>query len=127
MAMILISHDLAVVRHLCQRIYVMYLGRVVEQGGAADILAAPAHPYTRALLSCVPQLDGSTDGQILLEGELPDPRERPSGCAFRTRCPMVDTVCAQLEPDWHRQPHGGYSACHFAGNHASPMVARVLG
>ena len=65
-------------------------------------------------------------GQILLEGDLPDPRARPSGCVFRTRCPMADGICAEREPDWHRQEHGGYSACHFAARHASPMTARAM-
>ncbi|MCK5771283.1 ABC transporter ATP-binding protein [Algiphilus sp.] len=126
MAMLVIAHDLAVVRQLCDRVLVMYLGKVVEQGATADVLAAPAHPYTRALLSCVPRLDARRDEQILLEGELPDPRERPTGCVFRTRCPLADGICAERAPDWHRQEHGGYSACHFAARHASPMVTRAL-
>jgi oligopeptide/dipeptide ABC transporter ATP-binding protein len=126
MAMLFISHDLAVVRQLCDRLLVMYLGRLVEQGATADLIDAPAHPYTRALLSCVPRLAASAEPQILLEGELPDPRSRPSGCVFRTRCPMADAICAERAPDWHRQEHGGYSACHFAARHASPMTARAL-
>lgn len=126
MAMLLIAHDLAVVRQLCDRVYVMYLGEFMEQGRAEDVLHRPAHPYTRALLSCVPQLEPTSQAPILLEGELPDPSERPSGCAFRTRCPMVDDICARSVPDWHRQPHGGYSACHFAAHQASPMIARGL-
>lgn len=126
MAMLFISHDLAVVRQLCDRLLVMYLGRLVEQGATADLIDNPAHPYTRALLSCVPRLAGSAEPQILLEGELPDPRARPSGCVFRTRCPMADAICAEREPDWHRQEHGGYSACHFAARHASPMTARAM-
>ena len=126
MAMLLIAHDLAVVRQLCDRVYVMYLGEFMEQGRAEDVLLRPAHPYTRALLSCVPQLEPTGQAPILLEGELPDPGERPSGCVFRTRCPMVDDICARSTPDWHRQPHGGYSACHFAAHQASPMIARAL-
>ncbi|MHA7832900.1 MAG: oligopeptide/dipeptide ABC transporter ATP-binding protein [Algiphilus sp.] len=126
MALLLIAHDLAVVRQLCDRVYVMYLGQFMEQGRADDVLRRPSHPYTRALLSCVPQLDRMAQAPILLEGELPDPSERPSGCVFRTRCPMVDDICARSPPDWHRQPHGGYSACHFAAHQASPTVARVL-
>lgn len=125
LSMLFIAHDLSVVRHLCQRVLVMYLGRIVEQGPAEQVLGAPAHPYTRALLSCVPRPEGAADSPILLEGELPDPDNRPSGCVFRTRCPMVDDICAQRVPDWHRQPHGGYSACHFAAHHGSPMVART--
>lgn len=126
MAMLFISHDLAVVRQLCDRLLVMYLGRLVEQGTTVDLIDGPAHPYTRALLSCVPSVVSSDEPQILLEGELPDPRARPSGCVFRTRCPMADGICAEREPDWHRQEHGGYSACHFAARHASPMTARAM-
>lgn len=127
MAMLLIAHDLAVVRQLCRRVYVMYLGTFMEQGSAADVLTRPGHPYTRALLSCVPQLDASgAQAPILLEGELPDPHDRPSGCVFRTRCPLVDDICVRSAPDWHRQPHGGYSACHFAAHQASPMTARAM-
>lgn len=126
MAMLFISHDLAAVRQICDRLLVMYLGRIVEQGASADLIAAPAHPYTGALLSCVPRLRESGVVPTLLEGELPDPRHRPSGCVFRTRCPMADGICAEREPDWHRQAHGGYSACHFAAQHASPMTARGL-
>lgn len=127
MAMLLIAHDLAVVRQLCRRVYVMYLGTFMEQGSAADVLTRPGHPYTRALLSCVPQLDASGAHEpILLEGDLPDPRDRPSGCVFRTRCPLVDDICVRSAPDWHRQPHGGYSACHFAAHQASPMTARAM-
>ncbi|MEQ8269605.1 oligopeptide/dipeptide ABC transporter ATP-binding protein [Algiphilus sp.] len=126
MALLLITHDLAVVRALCDRVYVMYLGSFMEQGRADDVLARPAHPYTRALLSCVPRLEAGETSPILLEGELPDPKNRPSGCVFRTRCPMVDDICARSVPDWHRQPHGGYSACHFAAHQASPMTARAM-
>ena len=126
MAMLFISHDLAVVRQLCDRLLVMYLGRLVEQGATADLIDRPAHPYTRALLSCVPRVVAADEPQILLEGDLPDPRARPSGCVFRTRCPMADGICAEREPDWHRQEHGGYSACHFAARPASPMPARAM-
>jgi len=127
MAMLLIAHDLAVVRQLCSRVYVMYLGSFMEQGSADEVLRRPGHPYTRALLSCVPRLDAANEHPpILLEGDLPDPRDRPSGCVFRTRCPLADDICVRSTPNWHRQPHGGYSACHFAAHEASPMIARGM-
>lgn len=124
MAILVIAHDLAAVRHLCDRVHVMYLGEMVEQGRSIDVFGAPSHPYTRALLSCVPDVSRPVADRILLQGELPDLSERPSGCGFRTRCPMVDNICAQEAPAWHRQNHGGYSACHFAANYASPMTTR---
>jgi peptide/nickel transport system ATP-binding protein len=94
LAVIFVSHDLEVVRHLSDRVAVMYLGRVVETGPAATIMANPSHPYTRALLASVP---GADHDAASLEGEPPSPVNPPSGCPFRTRCPMALDVCADYD------------------------------
>jgi oligopeptide transport system ATP-binding protein len=116
-----IAHDLAVVRHLSDRVAVMYLGKVVEVADRNDIYAAPQHPYTRALLSSIPVPDPEVEAgrePILLQGEIPSPVNPPSGCRFHTRCPIaqVPGVCSETEPEL--EPHGHASqiaACHFAG------------
>jgi oligopeptide/dipeptide ABC transporter ATP-binding protein len=100
LALLFISHDIAVVRSLCARVVVLYLGRVMEQGPAAAILEAPRHPYTRALLSAVPRLDAADRRQrLVLDGEPPNPAAPPSGCVFRTRCPMAIPACAAARPE----------------------------
>lgn len=101
MAYLFISHDLGVVRQVAHRVGVMYLGRLVETGSADDVFNAPAHPYTRALLSAVPVPDPRRRRlaqRILLTGELPDPANPPSGCVFRTRCPEVTDRCSREDP-----------------------------
>jgi oligopeptide transport system ATP-binding protein len=116
-----IAHDLAVVRHLSDRVAVMYLGKVVEVADRKDIYDLPQHPYTRALLSSIPVPDPSVEGHrepILLQGEIPSPVNPPSGCRFHTRCPIarVPGVCSEVEPEL--EPHGSpgqRAACHFAG------------
>jgi oligopeptide transport system ATP-binding protein len=116
-----IAHDLAVVRHLSDRIAVMYLGKVVETAGRNDIYDHPQHPYTRALLSSVPVPDPVVEmsrAPILLKGEIPSPVNPPSGCRFHTRCPIarVPGICSEQEPVL--EPHGErdqMAACHFAG------------
>jgi peptide/nickel transport system ATP-binding protein len=114
LAFVFIAHDLAVVRHFCQRIAVMYLGKIVEIGDRDAIYERPAHPYTRALLSAVPDVTklGGV-GRIRLEGDVPTPLNPPSGCRFRTRCWKAQDVCATEEPPLTIKPNGALAACHF--------------
>ncbi|WP_144183455.1 ABC transporter ATP-binding protein [Elioraea rosea] len=99
LAMLFISHDLPAVRHLCDRVVVMYLGRVMEEGPADAVFASPQHPYTVALLSAAPSLDPTRRRtRILLRGEPPSPINPPSGCVFRTRCPFAISACADGVP-----------------------------
>ena len=111
---VFISHDLAVVRAMCARIAVIYLGTIVEVGDTAAVFAEPRHPYTRSLLAAVPRIGGRRIAQdFTLEGEPPNPRDVPSGCRFRTRCPLVQDICVVEEPRL-REVDGRRVACHFA-------------
>ncbi|MEV4533658.1 dipeptide ABC transporter ATP-binding protein [Asanoa sp. NPDC049518] len=114
LAFVFIAHDLAVVRHFCQRIGVMYLGKLVEIGDRNSIYERPAHPYTRALLSAVPDVTKmGASGRIRLEGDVPTPLNPPSGCRFRTRCWKAQEICATEEPPLTIKPNGTTAACHF--------------
>jgi oligopeptide transport system ATP-binding protein len=119
LAMIFIAHDLAVVRHLSQRIMVMYFGRIMEQAPREVLFQQAVHPYTRALLAALPPDDlGLSQHEYsrpALEGEVPDPQNPPPGCVFVTRCPMADQTCNRSMPTLRRVAHGGYAACHFVG------------
>jgi peptide/nickel transport system ATP-binding protein/oligopeptide transport system ATP-binding protein len=112
-----ISHDLAVVRHVCSRIAVMYLGKIVEQGTNSEIFESAIHPYTQALLASVPAPDPRKRSEgvgVALRGEVPSPQHPPSGCSFRTRCPKADSRCEAHEPVLSdRLGYGHDSACHY--------------
>lgn len=113
-AYLFISHDLSVVEYIAHRVMVMYLSRVVESGPTAQIWAAPAHPYTQALLAAAPVADPRHPrGESLLEGELPSPLAPPSGCAFHTRCPYAQPLCQQQRPPLQSLTSERQVACHF--------------
>jgi oligopeptide transport system ATP-binding protein len=111
-----ISHDLSVIRHICSRVAVMYLGKIVELGNTEEIYKEPAHPYTQALLSAIPlpnPLQQRQRNRIILKGDVPDPVNPPSGCRFHTRCPMAAVRCIQEEPKFEEKKPGRWAACHF--------------
>jgi oligopeptide/dipeptide ABC transporter ATP-binding protein len=115
---VFISHDLAVVRYMADRLGVMYLGKLVETGPAEVVLSKPVHPYTQALLNAVPVPDPRRRGDqsVALQGELPSPLNPPSGCRFRTRCPYATDRCAAEEPQRTALDDSHWVACHFPLN-----------
>jgi oligopeptide transport system ATP-binding protein len=113
-----VSHDLSVVRHVADRIAVMYLGKIVELSDRDELYAAPKHPYTKALLSAIPIPDPQIEKRrkrIILSGDLPSPINIPSGCRFHTRCPMAQQICREVEPVYEaKEGREHYAACHFS-------------
>ncbi len=113
LAYLFIAHDLAVVRHLCDSVAVMYLGRIVERAEADALFATPSHPYTVALLSAIPVPDPAVRGKrLVLEGDVPSPLEPPPGCPFHPRCPLAEGVCREERPELREVAPGHLSACH---------------
>lgn len=117
-----VAHDLAVVRHIAHRVAVMYLGRIVEVGPKQAVYTTPHHPYTQALLSAAPEPDPDCPTKrIILEGDVPSPMDIPSGCSFRSRCPIAADICGRERPALRDVGNGQLAACHFARPNPIPV------
>ena len=111
-----ISHDLSMVRHIADRIAVMYLGKLVELAPRNTLYTTPRHPYTKALLSAVPEPDPEKEAvreRIILKGDVPSPANPPSGCNFSSRCPIAEVRCSRETPPWRELEGGRFVACHM--------------
>ena len=125
LTIVIVAHDLAIVREVCSAVTVMYLGRGAEEGDAKAVFSDPAHPYSQALLSAVPSPNPVTEAarpRILLAGDPPSPRNPPPGCRFSTRCPVVEPRCREAEPILRPVAHGGAAACHLADATVHAMI-----
>ncbi|MBI4559815.1 MAG: ATP-binding cassette domain-containing protein [Candidatus Hydrogenedentes bacterium] len=124
---LLIAHDLGVIRHVSDRVAVMYAGKLVELATVDEIFTRPAHPYTEALLSAIPKPDPERrTKRIVLKGEAADPSHLPTGCAFHPRCPYAQPLCAEREPLWEEVRPDHFARCHFAlNNPAGPPPPRA--
>jgi peptide/nickel transport system ATP-binding protein len=124
LALLFISHDLAIVEHMTHRVAVMYLGKIVEVAPKRELFAAPKHPYTEALLSAVPVPEpGAQRERVILKGDVPSPINPPKGCRFHTRCPYAFDRCRQDEPALRQTEPGHWSACHL---HDRPAAENPL-
>ncbi|MBI1920822.1 MAG: ATP-binding cassette domain-containing protein [Geobacter sp.] len=116
LSFVFISHDLSVVRHMSDRIAIMYLGKIAEIGSRSEVFSQCQHPYTEALLSAVPRVEFDTDKKrIILQGDIPSPSAPPPGCPFHTRCPYAEELCKRVEPPLEEKRPGHLAACHFSG------------
>ena len=113
---VFVAHDLSVVAHICDRVAVMYVGKIVEMASTLELYTNPKHPYTEALLSAIPKPDPRRRGsaRILLEGEVANPADPPSGCYFHPRCAYAQDLCHEQEPAWEEVVPGHFAKCHFA-------------
>jgi peptide/nickel transport system ATP-binding protein len=119
-----VAHNLSVVKHICDRVAVMYVGKLVEMATTEELFNAPKHPYTAALMAAVPVADPRVKtGSVELKGEVPSPARPPSGCYFHPRCEYAVDLCSAREPELGEITPGHFVACHRAGELALPGVA----
>jgi oligopeptide/dipeptide ABC transporter ATP-binding protein len=120
MAVLLVSHDLGIISQMCHRVMVMYAGKIVETASMAQIFHAPAHPYTRGLMACIPPLEHVPERLGSIAGVMPGLRDIPLGCRFHPRCPLAEPRCAVEEPSLRPLARAHRVACHVAGRDQEP-------